>query len=82
MSSMKHFHRDFASRLWFTYRKDFPAIEGTQLTSDMGWGCMLRSSQMMMAHAFVCHFMGRGMKYIIKTFLFTHMKTILLFSYL
>ena len=58
---MNRFKGDFASRFWFTYRKDFTPIDDTHLTSDIGWGCMLRSSQMMMGHAFICHFMGRGM---------------------
>uniref|UniRef100_A0AC34PYX9 Cysteine protease n=1 Tax=Panagrolaimus sp. JU765 TaxID=591449 RepID=A0AC34PYX9_9BILA len=26
------------SRIWFTYRKNFPAIGGTGPTTDQGWG--------------------------------------------
>lgn len=42
-----------------TYRVDFPPIHNTHYTSDVGWGCMLRSAQMMVAHCLICHLMGR-----------------------
>ncbi|OWK05099.1 ATG4B [Cervus elaphus hippelaphus] len=51
---------DVTSRLWFTYRKNFPAIGGTGPTSDTGWGCMLRCGQMIFAQALVCRHLGRG----------------------
>lgn len=46
------FVEDFSSRILMTYRKGFVAIGDSKYTSDVNWGCMLRSSQMLVAQVF------------------------------
>jgi cysteine protease ATG4 len=50
---------DESSLFWFTYRCDFPSMDPYGITSDAGWGCMLRASQMLLAQALRLHYRGR-----------------------
>lgn len=51
--------QDVHSRLWFTYRKNFAPIGDSSLSSDQGWGCMLRCGQMLLAEAMLRRHLGR-----------------------
>ncbi|KAL3813091.1 hypothetical protein ACJIZ3_014359 [Penstemon smallii] len=57
------FVEDLSSRILITYRKGFAPIGDTKFSSDVNWGCMLRSCQMLIAqvlHAFLFHKLGRS----------------------
>lgn len=54
------FYDDFTSRLWMTYRHNYPPIRPSSHKTDIGWGCMLRSGQSLLANTLIIHFLGRG----------------------
>ena len=49
--SIEEFNKSFSKIPWFTYRTGFPVIPLTEITNDVGWGCMVRSGQMIMCQA-------------------------------
>ena len=70
-------HELLSSLIYFVYRKDFQEIPSTSLTTDCGWGCAIRSCQMMLANAIVKVFGKENitLKSVIQQFLdFYHVK--------
>ncbi|OMJ25903.1 Cysteine protease ATG4A [Smittium culicis] len=41
------------SRFYFQYRKNYKNIASSKISSDIGWGCVHRSSQMLLSEAFM-----------------------------
>ncbi|KAG7574842.1 Peptidase C54 [Arabidopsis suecica] len=54
------FQQDFSSKILMTYRRGFEPFRDTTYTSDVNWGCMIRSSQMLFAQALLFHRLGRS----------------------
>ena len=48
-----NFLEHVVSRIWCTYREGFSPVGPPIYTSDAGWGCMLRTAQMMLAQSLV-----------------------------
>lgn len=61
MTMPPDFYHDLCSRLWMTYRHNFPPIRPSAYKTDIGWGCMLRSGQSLLANTLLIHCLGRGM---------------------
>eukprot|EP01132_Coremiostelium_polycephalum_P011613 gene11613-14219_t len=60
---INEFLLDFSSKvLWFSYRQGFPYIENTLYDNDCGWGCMLRSGQMLLSNILLQNTIGKDWK--------------------
>ncbi len=56
--------RHLGSLMWMSYRSGFPPLPPPAcLTSDAGWGCALRSAQMLLAAALQRHALGAAWRW-------------------
>eukprot|EP01080_Neovahlkampfia_damariscottae_P011682 gene11682-4917_t len=57
---LENIKTDIQSKLWCSYRKDFsPISSNVKLTTDAGWGCMIRTGQMLLCQAYINLLLGR-----------------------
>jgi hypothetical protein len=54
-SDMITFKKEFGKIIWLTYRRNFTPLlpemsQYSNLTSDAGWGCVIRCTQMLIAN--------------------------------
>lgn len=54
---------DIRTLIWITYRRNFPSIGDSGMTADSGWGCMLRTGQMVLAQALCRLHLGRDWRW-------------------
>ena len=58
--SYPNFLKAFSQRIYLSYRKQFEPLNGLTrsgdpITSDCGWGCMIRCAQMLLAQTLLLH---------------------------
>ena len=54
----------FETITWFTYRRTLEqSLPSSKLTSDSGWGCMLRTGQMLLFQGLIRHCLGKDFNY-------------------
>lgn len=56
-------YRKVESFFRLTYRRELPPsylAPYNSITTDAGWGCMLRAAQMMMSYTMRVHYLGKG----------------------
>ena len=58
--SYANFLKSFSQRIYLSYRKQFEPLNGLTrsgdpITSDCGWGCMIRCAQMLLAQTLLIH---------------------------
>lgn len=58
--AFQDFIADFGSRIWLTYRRSFQPFADSNVETDCGWGCMLRSAQMLLAQTYIILMLDRG----------------------
>uniref|UniRef100_A0A672V300 Cysteine protease n=1 Tax=Strigops habroptila TaxID=2489341 RepID=A0A672V300_STRHB len=60
ISGNTEFCKDFISRMWLTYGKEFLQLKRSALATDCGWGCAMTTGQMLLAQGLMLYFLGRA----------------------
>ncbi|KAL5279547.1 ATG4A family protein [Megaselia abdita] len=76
IQELDQIRRDIQSKLWCTYRRGFVPLGDAQLTTDKGWGCMLRCGQMVLAQSLIDLHLGRDWFWSVETRDSTYLKII------
>ena len=68
----EEFLNKFSNLTWFSYRNNFEPIiyNNNKITSDAGWGCMIRASQMFLAQAIYRLFNIKTLDDFLQNFIF------------
>ena len=54
----KDLKQKIQSLIYISYRKNFPKIQNSEYTNDVGWGCTFRSAQMLFSNCLMLHIFG------------------------
>lgn len=67
LNQLEEIRADVITRPWFTYRRSFTPVGSPQLTTDKGWGCMLRCGQMILGQTLIQLHLGRDWRWTSET---------------
>lgn len=67
VDDLEEIRADVLTKIWLTYRRSFQPVGSPQLTTDKGWGCMLRCGQMILAQALTELHLGRSWRWSSET---------------
>lgn len=67
IDELDEIREDVRTCVWSTYRRNFTPVGSPQLTTDKGWGCMLRCGQMILAKSLIDLHLSRSWRWTPET---------------